>query len=259
MGMNNTEIAKRLQLAEKNRTPVEPLTQLFPQLKEADAYEIQRIQIAELTRLGHRVVGYKVGLTNRHVQEVFGVYEPDFGHLLENMVLDSGSTLLLESLIQPKIEAEIAFVLGKEVRGPGLTTTDLIRAVDYVVPALEIIDSRIIDWKIRGLDTIADNGSSARFVLGNRKTPLGGLDLSLLGVVLRRGSEVMSTGAGAAVLGNPLHALTFLANRLGALEKRLCEGDIVLSGAISHMFSLKSGELWSAEIRELGSVSVRCA
>ena len=171
-------------------------------------------------------------------------------------VMDEGE-ISTSDLIQPKIEGEIAFVLGRDLKGPGITVVDAIGAVDYAVAALEIIDSRIKDWKITAVDTISDNGSSARFVLGGIKRPLAGLNLPHLGMCLSKNGEVALTAAGAAVMGNPLNALVFLANELGSQGELLKAGQVVLSGSLGGMIAVRPREFYSCEIASLGRVSVR--
>ncbi len=252
-----SQIAERLRVAESTRSPIAPLTSTWPHIQEHDAYEIQRINAAAQLKQGHRVTGYKIGLTSKEAQRHFQVFKPDYGHLFEQMiVLDSGE-LEQATLIQPKIEGEIAFVLGRDLQGPGVTITDVISAIDFVCGALEIIDSRIENWKIKACDTIADNGSSARYVLGSKKILLSGLDLSTLGMALSKNGEIGVTASGAAVMGNPLNAVVVAANELGTHNLGLRSGHVVLSGSLGGMLTTQAGDTFCAEFLELGRVNVR--
>ncbi len=252
-------LANRLIEAETSRQPVPPLVSEFPEMSEEDAYAVQNLNAVRAISHGDRLIGYKVGLTSREAQKHFKVFRPDYGHLFDRMAVLEDGTVPLANLIQPKIEGEIAFVLGRDLKGPGVTILDVLAAVDYATVAMEIIDSRIQNWKISAWDTIADNGSSAMFVVGGRKTPLDGLDLGGLGMNLTRNGEVLVTGAGAAVMGNPLSAVVFLANELSRQNKGLLAGEVVLSGSLGGMLPMAAGDVFSCEIRRLGKVTVRCS
>jgi 2-oxopent-4-enoate hydratase len=251
------EMAEKLRVATCDREPIEPLSTTYPGMTEEDAYAIQMIYCGSQLRDGKRLIGYKVGLTSAEAQKQFKISQPDFGHLFNDMSLVEESELSLSKLIQPKIEGEIAFVIGKDLRGPGLSPTDVLGAIEYATTAMEIIDSRIRDWKITAVDTIADNGSSSLFVLSGKKTRLDNLALPHLGMALSRNGEVAVTGAGAACLGNPLNAVVFLANELARNGRPLLAGEVILSGSLGPMIPLRSGESYTCEIQKLGSVSLR--
>ncbi|MCO4762985.1 MAG: fumarylacetoacetate hydrolase family protein [Myxococcales bacterium] len=251
-------LAERLWLAEQAKKPCAPLTQSEPNLTATDAYAIAHINIARHEELGARVVGRKVGLTSEAIQRWLGVDRPDFGALLDTMEIPDGGTLRLDSLLQPRAEGEIAFVLGDDLIGPGVTVADVLAATDFVLPAIEIIDSRVADWKIKFADTVADNASSGRFVLGTTPIAIEELPLGDVGMVLRQRGRVVSTGAGAACLGNPVHAVRWLANTLGALGTPLAAGDVVLSGALGPAVSLTAGDWLELEIARLGRCRFRC-
>lgn len=251
------DLADELARAERDRAPVAPLTERSPGLAVADAYEIQRRNVQRRLDGGERLVGRKIGLTSKPMQQMLGVDEPDFGALLEGMRVEDGDAVDVETLIQPRIEAELAFVMGEELRGPGLDALAVARAVAGVVPALEVIDSRVADWRIGLPDTVADNASSARYVLGATLTPIEGLDLRLLGVVLTRSGELVGTGAGAAALGSPLRCVAWLANKLGEYGDGLRAGDVVLSGALHAAVDVAAGHVVRAEFSRLGAVTVR--
>jgi 2-keto-4-pentenoate hydratase len=239
-----------------SRQTLRPLTETHPELSIEDAYAIQLRQVDTWKAAGRRVAGYKVGLTSLAMQRQLGVDQPDFGHLFADMILD-GVAIPTDRFIAPRIEPEISFVLAKELRGPGLTILDVIDAVDYAIASLEIIDSRIADWKITLADTIADNASSGALVLGTKPLRLGVVDLGLVGCVIRKNGEVVGTGAGAAVLGNPLNGLVWVANTLGALGQPLEAGSIVMAGSITAAVAVAPGDSISAEFSSLGTVRAR--
>ena len=250
--------AEALREAQATQTPCAPPTERTPSLSVADAYEIQRINIRRRQREhGARVVGHKVGLTSHAIQEWLKVDQPDFGVLLDEMMVPASGSFGIERLLQPRAEAEIAFVLGEDLQGPGLTTADIINATAYVLPAIEVIGSRIADWKITYEDTIADNASSGLFVLGTTPRKLEGLDLSLAGMKLSKNGRVVSTGAGAACLDHPIHAVQWLANTFGRLGTKLRAGEVILSGALGPVTELAPGDVLHAEISGLGHVHVR--
>jgi 2-keto-4-pentenoate hydratase len=185
------------------------------------------------------------------------VSEPDFGVLLDDMFVEEGDEVPLDTMIQPRVEAEMAFFLDRDLAGPGVTTADALRAIAGVLPAIEIVDSRIADWRIGLADTVADNASSGRVVLGGRLTPVTALDLRLGGVLLYRNGIAIESGAGAAALGNPARCVAWLANKLGTLGAGLRAGDIVLPGAVHKMVPVQPGDVFRAEFAHLGAVTVR--
>jgi 2-keto-4-pentenoate hydratase len=232
-----------------------PLTSTYDGLTVDDAYAIQQIQIRRRIEAGAAIVGYKVGLTSAAMQQQMGVYEPDFGHLLSDMVHAADRPIDTASFRQPRAEPEIALILSRDLRGPDLSVADLVSATAYALPAIEIIDSRITDWKIGLVDTVADNASSGGLVLGQSPVPAGGRDLSLAGCVYRRNGRIVGTGAGAAVLGSPWHAATWLANTLTARGAELAAGSIILTGSITAAVPVTAGDTVTVTIDGLGSVT----
>src|SRR5437763_7578995 len=196
------EAADRLLEAERTRTAIDRLTDLYPGITGADAYDIQLRQIASKRAEGAKVVGKKIGLTSKALQEQLGISTPDYGHLMDYFPIRDGGEVVRSELIQPRVKPEIAFVLDKPLRGPGVNIAQVLAATRFVTPAFEIIDSRIKDWKIKFEDTVADNGSSARFVLGSEQRPVEEVDLRLVGVVLKKNGEDIANSSGAAALGN---------------------------------------------------------
>ena len=238
---------------------LEPLSSRHPEITIEDAYAVQRRMIARRLQAGESVVGKKIGVTSKAVMDMLGVYQPDFGWLLSGMVFDDGSTIERSSLIQPKAEGEIAFVLKHGLRGPGVSAAQVLAATEYVMPCFEIVDSRIRDWKIRIQDTVADNASCGVFVLGDRAVSPREVDLYSCGMVLEKNGEVFATGAGAAALGSPLNAVAWLANTLGRLGIGLEAGEVILSGALAAMAPIAAGDHFRVSIGGIGSCAVRFA
>jgi 2-keto-4-pentenoate hydratase len=237
------QLADELWEADRTAKPIAPLTDRHSDLAIEDAYAIQTINIDRRIAAGQRVIGRKVGLTSRPMQELLGVDEPDFGVLTDEMIVEDGDLIPLSRLVQPRVEAELAFVMARAIAG--------------ALPAVEVVDSRVADWKIKLVDTVADNASSGLLVVGGRMRPVTELDLRLLGVVVSRAGEVIDTGAGAAALGNPARCVAWLANKLGSFGAGLKAGDIVLPGAVHKMVPVQPGDVFRAEFAHLGPVTVR--
>jgi 2-keto-4-pentenoate hydratase len=251
------EAAAELRHAAASGEYVLPLSDRYPGITEADAYAIQRLNIEHRVRAGARVVGAKIGLTSTAVQKQLGVAHPDYGVLLDEMGFAEGSPIPMSALQQPKIEAEVAFVLGRDLVTERPTIVDVLRAVDFAVPALEIVGSRIRDWKIRFVDTVADNASASAWVIGATPHRLDGLDLGGCAMRMTTGADkaLVSSGMGSACLGHPLNAVVWLAQTLARLGSPLKAGDLVLSGALGPMVKVEPGTTYRAEIDGLGSVS----
>jgi 2-keto-4-pentenoate hydratase len=250
------ELAAALEVAERDRSPIEPLTDLRPEMTAEDAYEVQRRTVRRRMESGDNVVGWKVGLTSVAMQKLLGVEEPDYAPILSSMVVPDGGDIARGYLIQPKAEAEIAFVLGRELRGPGVTADDVLGATESVAPAIEVIDSRIKDWRITLADTIADMASSARVVLGPR-VPLAGIDTSAVEVKLERNGGLVAVGKGSAAFGGPARAVAWAVNTLGSLGERMEAGHFVMPGALHAAVPAEPGDRFTATFDQLGSVSVR--
>jgi len=249
-------LADALERAERDRVQIAPLTASVS-FDGRTAYAIQRETARRRVARGETRVGMKVGLTAEPMQRMLGIDEPDYGHLFAAMRVEHDGVIACAELLQPRIEAEIAIVLGRELRGPGVTDEDVLAGCDYVAPALEIVDSRIRDWKIALSDTIADNGSSARFVLGPERVTPGVLDLAAVTMTLSKNGEMVGSGAGSAVLGSgPLRAVAWLANALAGAGLVLAAGDIVLPGALSTAIVPAPGDVFRASFTGLGEVAV---
>lgn len=234
-----------------------PLTEHHPDLTIEDAYAIQQHLIARRLARGERIIGKKIGVTSQAVMDMLGVGQPDFGLLTDAMVVEQGASVPMRSLIQPKAEGEIAFVLKHDLAGPGVTVADVLRATEGVMACFEIVDSRVRDWKIKIQDTVADNASCGMFVLGNRLVDPRGLDLVTTGMVLEKNGRVVGTGAGAASMGSPAIAVAWLANTLGRLGMSLKAGEVILSGALSAMVPVAAGDNLRVSIAGIGGCSVR--
>lgn len=234
--------------------PIAPLRERYPAFGGDDAYAVQEINTARQLAAGARLVGRKVGLTARSMQQQLGVDQPDFGMLFDHMACTDGEPIAWRRLMQPKAEAEVALVLERDLPEPGVTVAQMMRAVAFALPAIEVVGSRIADWNIRFVDTVADNASSSAFVLGTTPVPLAGLDLRLAGMVMERAGQQVSLGAGAACLGHPLHAAVWLANTMARRGRFLRAGDIVLTGALGPMVTVQPGDMIEARIQGLGSV-----
>jgi len=240
-----------------NRTVVDPLTSRYPGITLEDAYHVQERMVSRRLQAGERVVGKKIGVTSAAVMNMLGVYQPDFGYLLDGMICGTGEAIDLGMLIQPKAEGEIAFVLKRDLMGPGLSNADVLSATECVMPCFEIVDSRIRDWRIQIQDTVADNASCGVFVLGDGATDPRKIDLSTCGMVFEKNGEIIGTGAGAAALGSPVNAVAWLANTLGRLGVGLKAGEVILSGALAAMAPAKAGDNFRVSFGGLGSCSVR--
>lgn len=250
------KITEELLEAERTKQAIAPLTQQYSELNVTDAYHIQLEVMKKKTSEGRTIIGKKVGLTSLAMQKMLGVDEPDYGHLLDDMQVADGGSIKISDLLSPKIEAEIGFILGEDLRGLNVTYLDVLMATKYIVPTLEIIDSRIADWKIQLIDTVADNGSSAKVVVGSKLSKIEGIDLRSLGMVMCNNGEMISTGSGAAALGHPAHAIAWLANKLHEFDISLKAGELILPGALSAALAVKEGDSISAYFGPLGSVSV---
>lgn len=248
------ESAQALLESEKTKQTIEAFTSNNNITKD-DAYQIQLNVIDYKKENGAKVVGKKIGLTSKAMQEMLGVDTPDYGHLLDNMIYEDEKAISLEKFIQPKVEFEIGFVMKEKLQGPGVTEEDVIRATDYVVPAIEIIDSRIRDWKIKFEDTVADNGSSAGAIIGKTRKKLTEIHLPEVKMSLYKNDKWVDSAYGSAVMGDPIKAVAWLANEVGAYDISLDPGEIILAGALSKAVSIEPGDHFRAEFDQLGTVS----
>jgi 2-keto-4-pentenoate hydratase len=251
--------ARALYEARRTRQQIAPFTDADPDLGMADGYAVQQ----ELTRLlladGDRIVGYKVGLTSKPMQQMIGVDQPDYGPVLASTVYADGDIVSLGSFIQPKLEAEIAFVLSSPLAGPGVSVLDASRAIAGMTAAVEIVDSRFADWRIKLADTVADLASNGAVAVSSRLVPLDGVDPRLIGMVLTRQGELIDTGAGAAALGDPVKVVAWLANTLGEMGVKLEAGHLIMTGALHAAVPMRAGDVFRADFDRLGPLTVRVA
>ena len=247
--------ADLLMTALRDRTPCDPVRPLVEPHGVGGAYAIQRRLEANAMSSGQAVIGRKIGLTALAVQKQLGVSQPDFGFLTDSMEYGDGEEVPLSRLMQPRVEAEIGFVLERDLARDDLSLGVVMNAIAYAIPAIEIVDSRVRDWQISIFDTVADNASAGLFVLGGTARRLDSLDLRLCGMSLEHRGEPLSVGCGAACLGNPLNAVLWLARTMYSLGRPLKEGQVILSGALGPMVTVKGGAAYTAKISGLGSVT----
>ena len=255
--MDHKKAAQQLWDAEQVRYQIDMLTLHEPGMTVEDAYAVQLENVRRREAAGQKVIGMKIGLTSAGMQKLLNVSEPDYGHLFDNMLLLERDTCSMSGLIQPKVEGELSFCLNKTLKGPGVTIADVYDATAWVTPSVEIVDSRIKDWKIKLCDTIADNGSSARFMLGGRMVPIGAVDMRLTGMTLEKNGELVSSGTTAEVWGNPAASVAWLANKLGEFGIELKAGSIVMAGAVTAALPAQAGDSFTVSFHGLGSVTVK--
>lgn len=243
-----------------DRKPVRPLTERFSDITIDDAYHISLRMLERRLADGASIIGKKIGVTSKAVQNMLNVHQPDFGYLTDDMVFNSGEVMpISDRLIAPRAEGEIAFILKKDLTGPGITNADVLAATECVMPCFEIVDSRIQDWKIAIQDTVADNASCGLFVLGDQAVSPRKVDLVTCGMVVEKNGSVLSAGAGAAALGSPVNCVTWLANTLGEFGITLKAGEVILSGSLVPLEPVKAGDYMRVDIGGIGSASVRFA
>jgi 2-keto-4-pentenoate hydratase len=249
--------ARALYDARRTRVPIPPFTDDDPTLGMADGYAIQRELIELLLADGDRIVGHKVGLTSKPMQKMVGVDSPDYGPVLASTIYRDGDTIPAGRFIAPKIEAEIVFVIGERLEGPGVTVTQAHAAIAGAVAAMEIVDSRIADWRIKLADTVADLASNGAMATSSRIVPITDIDTRLVGMTLTRNGELLDTGAGAAALGDPVAVVAWLANVLGGAGVALEPGHLIMTGALHAAVPMTPGDVFRAEFDRLGPITVR--
>ncbi|WP_159842010.1 2-keto-4-pentenoate hydratase [Nocardia sp. CY41] len=252
-----TELADELERAERDRVAIDPLIARHPDIDVVDAYEIQLINIRRRLDAGARVVGHKVGLSSKAMQQMMGVDEPDYGHLLAEMEVYEDVPVEAGRYLFPRVEVEVGFVLGADLPGAECTEEDVLAATVAFAPAIELIDSRIKDWNIGLADTISDNASSAGFVLGAQRVAPKDIDVKAIDAVLTRNGEVVAEGRSDAVLGDPVIAVAWLARKVASFGVRLKAGDIVLPGSCTRAIDARPGDEFHAEFAGLGSVRLQ--
>lgn len=251
------ELAVHLWDAEQTGKGIPALTELQPNLSIPEAYQVQLHNIERKRKGGRTITGKKIGLTSLAMQELLGVDQPDYGHLLDDMLVANGAEIPFSRVMQPKVEGEIAFVLKKDLVGPDVSAEDVLQATDYILPSIEVVDSRVKDWKIQLADTIADNASCGLYVLGGPPLPVSDVDLLQIRMALKRNGEIVNTGVGAAALGDPAFAVAWLANKLHEFGIGLKAGEVILSGALSAAVDARPGDVFSIQMDHLDEVSVK--
>ncbi|NHB95691.1 fumarylacetoacetate hydrolase family protein [Photorhabdus stackebrandtii] len=260
--MNNVinHLGEKLFQSWRSHQAINPISDEYPKLTLHDAYLIQQKVIARrLETTDERIIGKKIGITSQAVMDILDVDQPDFGILTSDMYYENNATVPIEQLIAPKAEGEIGFILKRNLRGPGITAEDVLQATAYVVPCIEIVDSRIRDWKIKITDTVADNASSGLFVIGNGTRLPSEIDLAAVTMTLEKNGKLIDTGIGAAAFGHPANAVAWLANRLGTLDTTLRQGEIILSGSLATMVPVNAGDQLKINLLGLGSARINFA
>jgi len=252
------ELAQELFDALQSRESLPPLISRYPDMTIEQAYQVSLKFLEHRKSVGQSVIGKKIGVTSKAVQDMLNVHQPDFGFLTDSMQVADGSVVSMKEhkLVQPRAEGEIAFVLARDLNGPGITAADVLDATEYVVPCFEIVDSRIKDWKIAIQDTVADNASCGVFALGTTHTDPRGLDLASVELTMTKNGEPAGTGLGSAVQGHPCEAVAWLANTLGKLGIPFLKGEIILSGALAPLVPVKPGDQIEMSISQLGTASL---
>tara|TARA_R110001583_G_scaffold2296_17_gene17021 strand:+ start:22706 stop:23491 length:786 start_codon:yes stop_codon:yes gene_type:complete len=244
--------------AMRKRQTLRPFTERFEDFTIDDAYHVSLRMVERRVQSGERIIGKKIGVTSKAVQNMLNVYQPDFGYLTDSMAYSEGEEMPISKLlIQPKAEGEIAFILKKDLMGPGVTNADVLAATDCVIPCFEVVDSRIENWEIKIQDTVADNASCGLFILGDKAISPRKIDLTTCGMVVEKNGSIISTGAGAAALGSPVNCVTWLANTLGEFGIPLKAGEVILSGSLVPLEPVKAGDHMRVSIGGMGSASVR--
>ncbi|MET0108794.1 MAG: 2-oxopent-4-enoate hydratase [Candidatus Thiodiazotropha sp.] len=252
------ELGDELFDALSQRRMIDPLTERETGITIEDAYHVSLRMVNRRVENGESIIGKKIGVTSKAVQNMLNVHQPDFGYLTDRMVYGNGDEMpISEKLIQPRAEGEIAFMLKQDLIGPGVSNADVLRATEAVIPCFEIVDSRIRDWRIKIQDTVADNASCGLFVLGDKAVDPRKVDLATAGMVVEKNGELLSTGAGAAALGSPVNCVAWLANTLGSFGIPLKAGEVILSGSLVPLEPVVAGDFMRVEIGGIGSASVR--
>ena len=250
------ELAESFCRAEEEVAPRSLITDLYADLSLNDAYAIQFAAIENKLAAGHRLLGYKVGFASRTIQEAFGVHEPMFGHLLDGAISSGGASVSRQRYIHPGVEPELAFFMGQSLRGPGVNAEQVVTATKTVQPAFELVDIRFPSWKFKAADSIADNGFNAGAVLSGEEASVAGRDLRTIEMVMEKNEEVVGSGQGSAVFGNPANSVAWLVNKLAEFGRALEAGQYVLCGSFTTTYAAEAGDRFRARYAGLGSVSV---
>lgn len=251
------QIAKELYEAEKTRDPISKLSRMYPQINVVDSYGIQQIGLTLRLQDGHKIVGRKIGITSKGMQQQLQVDTPDYGYLLDNMMLEEGRACEMKELVSPRVEGELAFIFEKDLQGPGVTYADVCNCTSWIVPCFEVCDTRIANWDVTVRDTIADNAGASRFVLGSGPKRISELNPRLVGMVVEKNGIMIGSAAGAEVMGNPIASVAWLANKLAEFGTGLKAGDIVLSGAFMSAIPAIAGDVFTLSVDGFPGVNLR--
>lgn len=257
MTVDIQRIAEQLYQAERGRYEIDKISTVNPDMRLEDAYEIQKKLVEMRLADGEKLTGMKIGLTSKAMQKAIGIDAPDYGHLTDAMTLLEGQPCKMADMIQPKVEGELAFFLRQKLKGPGVTVAHVYDAVDYVAPSIEIVDSRIKNWNIGFFDTISDNASCGKLVIGSRVVPISDVDMRLTGMTMEKNGELVNSGTTAEVWGNPAAAVAWLANELSRFDIEFPAGSIVLSGAVTAALPAQAGDSFVISFQGMGSVGVK--
>ena len=253
--LDHADIARQLTNARTSRVPIAPLSDSYPEMEPSDSYAIQQNVVQAMLDEGDTIVGYKLGLTSRPMQQMLGISEPDYSAVMGSVMYSEGAQIPADLFIAPKAEAEIAVILSHDLTGPGVTVADVEASTRGAAAAIEIVDSRIADWKIKLTDTIADLASCGAIVVSPTVVPIDDFELRLTGMVYRHNGEILATGAGAAALDDPLAAVAWAANTLGPLGITLKAGHVIMTGSLHAAVNIVAGDKFQADFDHLGSVS----
>lgn len=242
------QIAKDLYEAEKTRRPISKISRRFPQMNVVDSYEIQHIGLSFRLQEGHRIIGRKIGITSKGMQQQLGIENPDYGYLLDSMLLEEGRPCEIEELVSPRVEGELAFILGEDIQGPGITYGDIYNCTNWIVPCFEVCDTRVANWDVTVRDTIADNAGASRLVLGSEPKRLSEINPRLIGMVVEKNGIMEGSATGAEVMGNPVASVVWLVNKLADFDTSLKAGDIILSGAFMSAIPAAAGDVFTLSI-----------
>jgi 2-keto-4-pentenoate hydratase len=253
------QFADDLYAARRDRLPIEPFTAALPDLGMLDGYAIQEHLVRLLVADGEVISGYKLGLTSAAMQQLLGVDRPDFGPVFASTVFRDGAELPVDAFIAPRVEAEIGVILGADLSGPNCTPADAVQATRGLVAAIEIVDSRIKDWRIKLADTVADLASNGAIALSSNVVPIDGIEPRLIGMIFTRNGEIVATGAGAAAMGDPMAAVAWIANTLAPMGITLAAGSVIMTGALHAMVPVQPGDVFRADFDRLGPITIRMA
>ena len=250
-------IAADLYEAEKSNKPIDTLTSRYPEITLDDAYDIQKFGLDMRLADGARIVGRKIGITSRGMMQMLNCDSPDYGYLLDTMMLLEGSACHTDELNSPRLEGEIAFIMGEDICGPAVTPANIMNATAYIVPCLELCDLRYNSWKITVRDTISDNAGAARYIIGGAPKKISEVNLRNIGMVFEKNGDLISSAAGVEVMGNPINAMTWLVNKLAEYGDGLKKGDIVLSGSFVAAAECRKGDSFALSVDGFPTLSLR--